>query len=155
MVDRHKQQIVSLPVGKEPPKLPPNIKWPTGRGDHGISLAPIGSHNTNPFEVQVPKMNAMPSHFNTPGKPAKCGKCKRVFYFQPQHKHLSADDTEIIELGCTCPHCERWLHLGYLNEDLLKRQDELRNNRQKRAFKRDYEKWQVWVREALAEPVET
>ncbi len=116
------QELVSLPIGDEPPKLPPNIDW-------------------------TPKQTVN-------GRLVKCRECKKVFYFQAQHKHFSADDTEIIEVGCTCPHCERWLHLGYLNQDLIGREAEIRNNRQKRAYKRDYEKWQAEVREALeiAEP---
>jgi hypothetical protein len=90
----------------------------------------------------------------TPGKLSKCGECKKQFYFVSQHKHFSIDDTEIIEIGCNCPHCLKWLHLGYFNPDLIDRQAKIRNNRQRRAFKRDYEKWQIEAREALgiAEP---
>lgn len=93
-------------------------------------------------------------HIETPGRLSKCGECKKLFYFRAQHKHFSVDDTEIIEVGCTCPHCKRWLHLGYLNQDLIDRQEEIKNNRQRRAFKRDYEKWQMKAREMLAEPIE-
>lgn len=93
----------------------------------------------------------------TPGRPAKCGKCKKLFYFVSQHKHFPIDDTEIIEVGCNCPHCNEWLHLEYLNQDLISRQAEIKNHRQRRAFKRDYHKWQVEARRALgiAEPEET
>ena len=91
----------------------------------------------------------------TPGMLSKCGECKKQFYFVSQHKHIDYTDDdgdkwiEIIEIGCDCPHCRKWLHLGYFNDALLKRQAEIRNRRQERAFKRDYEKWQVEAREAL------
>lgn len=91
-------------------------------------------------------MNDLPQHINTPGKLAKCTLCKKLFYFQAQHRH---HNTEIIEIGCACPHCQEWLHLGYLNEDLIKRQAEVNNNRRKRAFKRDYEKFQAEARAIL------
>jgi hypothetical protein len=45
-------QTIQLPVGKHPPRLPPNICWPTGSGPLGVYLAPAGSHETNPFMEQ-------------------------------------------------------------------------------------------------------
>lgn len=93
----------------------------------------------------------------------KCKDCHRAFYFQSQHIHLQCEPfqskdgneyIEIIELGVTCQHCQKWQHVAYVNEELLERQKNLTNNRQRRAFGRDFDRWQVEVRGVLAEPEE-
>lgn len=55
-----------------------------------------------------------------------------------QHRHSD----ELVELGYDCPRCGDWHHLGWLNEELIERQRTLKNNRQKRAFRRDFKKFQ-------------
>lgn len=64
----------------------------------------------------------------------ECKTCHKNYYYRQEHKHLEHD---IIEAGTTCPHCEVWHRIAYFNADLIERQKVLRNNRQRRAFRRD------------------
>lgn len=64
----------------------------------------------------------------------ECKTCHKNYYYKQEHKHLEHD---IIEVGTLCPHCEVWHRVAYFNADLIERQKEPRNNRQRRAFRRD------------------
>lgn len=79
----------------------------------------------------------------------QCGECKKKYYFLARHKHLKIVDREIIHIGTECPHCGKWLHVAFLTQELLKRQTELKNHRQVRAFKRDFDALQVEIEELL------
>jgi hypothetical protein len=59
--------------------------------------------------------------------------------------NLNIDIT--VRLSNSAPYVNT-VRSGYILE-LLERQQDLRNNRQRRAYKRDFEKWQVEAKEML------
>lgn len=77
-----------------------------------------------------------------------CDNCHKVFYLANAMAEKEIDDN-IIEVGLTCPHCESYFHSYYTNQALKDRIKGLTNNRRRRAFQRDFDKWQVEVREML------
>ena len=77
----------------------------------------------------------------------ECPNCQKFTPFVVQHRHL---ENEVIELGLSCQHCQRWSHTGYFNQELLSRQEQLTNRRKQRAFKRDFDKFQIEAEKRLA-----
>lgn len=80
-------------------------------------------------------------------KMLECPNCNRLNPLRGQHRHLTDD---IIETGLTCQHCNRWMHFGYYNQELIAREKALTNRRRIRAFRRDYDKFQIEVETRLA-----
>lgn len=68
----------------------------------------------------------------------ECLNCHKVYPFISEHRHFD----DYLEFGSTCQHCQHWHHLGYYTQELLQRQRSIKNRRQRRAFKRDYDKLQ-------------
>ena len=81
----------------------------------------------------------------------ECPNCNKLNPLRGQHRHIN---DEIIEIGITCQHCQRWSHWGYYNPDLIAREQALTNRRRKRAFKRDYAAFQVKAEKSLATELE-
>lgn len=77
----------------------------------------------------------------------ECPNCHRLNPSTSQHRHLDV----AIEIGITCQHCQRWMHFGYYTPELIERRQRLTNRRRQRAFKRDYEAFQVEVEKHLKE----
>lgn len=71
----------------------------------------------------------------------KCNLCNGNF-MSSEIVHTHRHSGELVELGYDCPRCDGWHHLGWLNSELMERQKILKNNRQKRAFRRDFKKFQ-------------
>lgn len=87
----------------------------------------------------------------------ECNACHKLFYLQKAERRIySSNDgdaeVEIIEVGFTCPHCQQFFRSYYSNSDLDERVKQgIKNNRQRRAFRRDFDKWQEQVKEMLAQ----
>ncbi len=76
----------------------------------------------------------------------ECPNCHKLTPLKNQHRHLDV----AIEVGITCQHCKRWAHFGYYTPELIERQKQLTNRRRQRAFKRDFDNFQVEVEGVLA-----
>lgn len=81
----------------------------------------------------------------------ECPNCHKLNLLVNQHRHLNIDNA--FEVGLTCQHCKRWMHFGYYNPLLIERREQLTNRRRQRAYKRDYEAFQIEVEKHLVRPI--
>lgn len=82
----------------------------------------------------------------------ECPNCHKLYPLAIQHKHLDVL-VDTIEAGTVCQHCQHWVHMGYYNPLLIERQKQLTNRRKQRAFKRDFQAFQIEVEKHLEENV--
>lgn len=94
----------------------------------------------------------------------ECPNCHKLYPLVPQHVHMQCFPsfvdhngntwTEYIAAGTRCQHCQHWVHIGHYNPELIERQKHLTNRRRQRAFKRDYDMFQIEVEKHLKESYE-
>ncbi len=75
----------------------------------------------------------------------ECPNCSKLNALKDEHRHLDV----AIELGMICQHCRKWMHFGYYTSELMERRRQLSNRRKERAFRRDYNKFQIEVERML------
>lgn len=77
----------------------------------------------------------------------ECPNCHKLNPNRLSHRHPLPD---VTELGMSCQHCKRWASFGFYNNALIERQQTLTNRRRERAYRRDYDLFQVEVEGRLA-----